>query len=92
MAFKGIDVSVWQGNIDFNKVKSAGIDFVIIRAGYGNGNKDKWFEENYRKAKAAELHIGAYWYSYATSSVGATQEAQSCAKVQIGRASCRERV
>lgn len=35
MAYKGIDVSVWQGNIDFNKVKAAGIDFVIIRAGYG---------------------------------------------------------
>lgn len=63
MAYKGIDVSVWQGNIDFQKVKASGIDFVIIRAGYGNGNKDKWFDENYRKAKAAGLHIGAYWYS-----------------------------
>lgn len=85
MAYKGIDVSVWQGNIDFNKVKAAGINFVIIRAGYGNGNKDKWFEENYRKAKAAGLHIGAYWYSYATSAGGATQEAQSCAKVLSGK-------
>ena len=85
MAYKGIDVSVWQGNIDFNKVKAAGIDFVIIRAGYGNGNKDKWFEENYRKAKAARLHIGAYWYSYATSAAGAKQEAQSCARVLSGK-------
>ena len=56
MSVKGIDVSVWQGNIDFNRVKSAGIDFVIIRAGYGNGNKDKCFEENYRGAKSAGLH------------------------------------
>ena len=47
MAIKGIDVSVWQGNIDFGKVKVSGINFVIIRAGYGNGNKDKWFDENY---------------------------------------------
>jgi lysozyme len=85
MAYKGIDVSVWQGNIDFNKVKASGISFVIIRAGYGNGNKDKWFEENYRKAKAAGLHIGAYWYSYATSADGAKQEAQSCAKVLSGK-------
>jgi GH25 family lysozyme M1 (1,4-beta-N-acetylmuramidase) len=85
MAYKGIDVSVWQGNIDFNKVKAAGIDFVIIRAGYGNGNKDKWFDENYRKAKAVGLHIGAYWYSYATSADGAKQEAQSCAKILSGK-------
>jgi lysozyme len=63
----------------------SGINFVIIRAGYGNGNKDKWFDENYRKAKAAGLHIGAYWYSYATSADGAKQEAQSCAKVLSGK-------
>ena len=85
MAIKGIDVSVWQGNIDFGKVKVSGINFVIIRAGYGNGNKDKWFDENYRKAKAAGLHIGAYWYSYATSADGAKQEAQSCSKVLSGK-------
>jgi lysozyme len=86
MAIKGIDVSVWQGNnIDFAKVKSSGIDFVIIRAGYGNGNKDKYFETNYSNAKAAGLHVGAYWYSYATSAAGAKQEAQSCAKVLSGK-------
>lgn len=86
MAYKGIDVSVWQGNnIDFSKVKAAGIDFVIIRAGYGNGNKDKYFDSNYSKAKAAGLHVGAYWYSYATSADGATQEAQSCAKALSGK-------
>ena len=85
MAIKGIDVSVWQVTIDSGKVKVSGINFVIIRAGYGNGNKDKWFDENYRKAKAAGLHIGAYWYSYATSADGAKQEAQSCAKVLSGK-------
>jgi lysozyme len=85
MAIKGIDVSVWQGNIDFNKVKASGIDFVIIRAGYGNGNKDKYFDSNYSKAKAAGLHIGAYWYSYATSADGAKREAQSCARVLSGK-------
>jgi lysozyme len=86
MAYKGIDVSVWQGNsINFAKVKSSGIDFVIIRAGYGNGNKDKYFDTNYQKAKAAGLHVGAYWYSYATSAAGAKQEAQTCAKVLSGK-------
>lgn len=72
MAVRGIDVSSWQGNIDFNKVKASGIDFVIIRAGYGTSGRDKWFQENYRKAKAAGLHVGAYWYSYA----GGFQEAE----------------
>ena len=45
MATKGIDVSVWQGNIDFGKVKASGIDFVIIRAGYGRliSQKDTCF-------------------------------------------------
>lgn len=75
MAVRGIDVSVWQGNIDFAKVKASGIDFVIIRAGYGAGNTDRWFEDNYRKAKQAGLHVGAYWYSKAISFRGAEQEA-----------------
>ncbi len=43
---KGIDVSSWQGNIDFAKVKASGIDFVIIRAGYGRevSQVDKYIE------------------------------------------------
>lgn len=60
----GIDVSAWQGNIDFYKVKNAGYDFVIIKAG-GNDNEyytDRWFEANYSKAKKAELKIGAYYF------------------------------
>ena len=60
----GIDVSAWQGNIDFNKVKNAGYDFVIIKAG-GNDNgyyTDRWFEPNYSKAKKAGLKIGAYYF------------------------------
>lgn len=84
---KGIDVSVWQGSIDFNKVKSSGIDFVIIRAGYGSliSQKDKCFEQNYARAKAAGLHVGAYWYSYAESAAQAMQEAKICKKVLSGK-------
>jgi lysozyme len=86
MAIKGIDVSVWQGNIDFGKVKVSGINFVIIRAGYGNGNKDKWFDENYRKAKAAGAsHRSVLVFICHILRDGATQEAQSCAKVLSGK-------
>lgn len=65
-AFIGIDVSKYQGNIDFNKVKESGCHFVILRmAIYNNGTFgiDTKFEENYKKAKAAGLLIGVYYYS-----------------------------
>lgn len=84
----GIDVSQWQGgNIDFNKVKAAGINFVIIRAGYGRSisQKDPYFETNYKKAKAAGLNIGAYWYSYAESVDDARAEAATCIKAIAGK-------
>lgn len=85
---KGIDVSVWQGyNIDFNKVKSAGYDFVILRAGYGRyaSQKDPTFETNYAKAKAACLNVGTYWYSYATNSSQAKEEANLFLDVVKGK-------
>ena len=82
---KGIDVSTWQENINFNQVKASGIEFVIMRAGYGNAVKDNWFEENYRKAKVAGLNARAYWYSYASSAEGAKLEAQGCARVLAGK-------
>lgn len=74
---RGIDVSEHQGEIDFNAVKSDGVDFVIIRAGYGIGHVDKKFYTNYTNAKAAGLDVGAYWYSYATDDDFCRQEAQS---------------
>ena len=61
----GIDISKWNGGIDFNKVKSAGVKFVIIRAGFGVNGIDRLFKANYTAAKEAGLKIGAYWYSYA---------------------------
>ena len=77
---KCIDVSTWQGSIDFNKVKSAGYNYVIIRAGYGKekSQKDNMFETNYKKAKSAGLKVGAYWFSYAMSPSTATAEADAC--------------
>lgn len=77
---KCLDVSDWQYSIDFNKVKADGYDYVIIRAGYGKETyqKDARFEENYKNAKAAGLKVGAYWYSYATSTAEALEEAEAC--------------
>ena len=74
---KGIDVSVHNGKIDWQKVKNAGIDFAILRAGYGRlaSQKDEKFEQNYSSAKAAGIPIGAYWYSYAMSEDEARLEA-----------------
>ena len=75
---KGIDVSKHNGTIDWFKVKKAGIDFVIIRAGYGKvaSQKDPKFEENYLNAKRAGLHVGVYWYSYAETEADALEEAK----------------
>lgn len=61
----GIDISKWNGGIDFNKVKTAGINFAIIRAGFGVNGIDRLFKANYTAAREVGLKIGVYWYSYA---------------------------
>lgn len=81
---QGIDVSKWQGAIDWKKVKASGVDFVIIRAGYGM-NVDPRFYENYAGAKAAGLNVGAYWYSYALSRQAAEIEAECCKRTLAGK-------
>lgn len=82
---KCIDISTWQGgDVDFNKVKSAGVDYVIIRAGY-NLSKDNQFENNYRKAKAAGMKVGVYWFSYSTTIYGGVSEANACLKYLNGK-------
>ena len=78
--FQLIDLSHHNTVTDFLAVKNAGIYGVILRAGYGRevSQKDKKFEEYYAAAKAAGLHIGAYWYSYADSVADAAKEATAC--------------
>ena len=71
---KGIDVSGWQGEIDFKAVKSSGIDFVIVKAGEGDVIVDTW-EKNFKNAKDAGLMVGAYWFCTSTTIDGAIQEA-----------------
>lgn len=87
MALKGIDVSEHQGVIDWTKVAKDGVQFAIIRAGYGRelSQKDKQFERNYAGAKAAGIKVGAYWYSYANSVERGEQEARTCLKVLEGK-------
>ena len=75
-----VDVSEFQQNIDFNKMKNDGIKAVIIRAGYGReaSQKDNMFESHFRNVKNANLKIGVYWYSYADSVNDAEKEAKAC--------------
>lgn len=84
---KGIDISQYQTNVDFKKVKASGIDYVIIRAGYGRyvKQKDPLFESHYAGAKAAGLDVGVYWYSYALSVEDAKLEAKACLSVIKGK-------
>lgn len=73
---KIIDVSVHQGNINWNKVAADGVEGAVIRAGYGKGNKDQMFQANIEGAIDAGLkYIGAYWFSYAYTAEMAVNEA-----------------
>lgn len=76
--FKGIDVSVHNGTINWKKVKEAGIQFAIIRAGYGKTKIDKQFKKNITEALKAGIKVGVYWFSYAYTEEMAKQEAKSC--------------
>ena len=81
--FEGVDVSVYQGNIDWNRAKADGIELAIMRAGYGKyvSQKDKYFDQNMKNAKAAGLPCGVYWFSYALTPEDAIKEADACYEV-----------
>ena len=77
----GIDVSRWQGNVDFKKVKDAGIEFVIMRMGYQKKPNDEYeldpkFSEYYKQAKEVGLKISVYVYTVALNEKDGTK----CAK------------
>lgn len=65
MKIQGIDISHWNGDIDFSKVKTSGVDFVIIKAGGSDKGfyTDSKFKDNYAKAVAAKLNVGAYYFA-----------------------------
>lgn len=65
MEFKGIDISRWQGTIDFKKVKNDGVNFVFIKAGGSDDGfyTDRNFYRNYENAKQNGLNVGAYYFA-----------------------------
>ncbi|MCM1045111.1 MAG: hypothetical protein NC417_06350 [Candidatus Gastranaerophilales bacterium] len=76
----GIDVSKWNGDIDWDKVKNAGVEFAIIRAGYrgsvtGSLVEDPYFLVNIRGAKNSGVAVGVYFFTQATNEVEAVEEA-----------------
>lgn len=64
MLKQGIDISAWQGNIDWGQVKNC-IEAIIIRAGYGKNNIDQKWVPNVEAVRDSSLDVGAYWFSYA---------------------------
>lgn len=77
-AKKGVDVSSWQYDIDWAKVKASGVDFAIIRCGYGMDEKsqdDKYWLKNVRGCQQNNIPFGVYLYSYADSIERASSEA-----------------
>ncbi len=80
----GIDVSKWQGKINWEKVKNDGIDFAMIRIGYRGENgklyKDEYADYNIQQALKQGLLIGIYFFSTATNANEAEQEATFCAE------------
>ena len=75
---KGIDISSHNGEIDMKKVKDSGVEFIILRLGYGKNKSqiDKRFYENYKKAKDLKIPVGVYLYSYAYNRQDAISEAK----------------
>ena len=79
----GIDVSEHQALIDWEKVEQSGIDFAIIRAGYGKEayQRDRYFDINMQNIQKTNIHYGVYWFSYAMTVEDALKEAQVCCDI-----------
>lgn len=75
-SIKGIDVSQWQGAIDWQAVKNDGIQFAFVRAGHGGHTLDTCFQQNMVNANAAGIPVGVYFYSTAQNEAQAVQDAQ----------------
>ena len=85
---KGVDLSEHNGNVDFAALRAAGVEFVLLRLGYGSDyahQDDARFTENWEKAEAAGLPWGAYLYSYATNTNMAQSEADHALRLLQGK-------
>lgn len=72
---RGVDLSHWNGNVDFNVLKRNGVSFAILKAGGDEGNfyKDSCYNKNYNSAKQHGIYVGAYYFvgrNFTTSAVG----------------------
>lgn len=88
MKFKGIDVSYHNGVVNWDKVKAAGIQFAILRCGYGKKSVkqiDEQFERNYRECKRVGIPVGVYHYSYAKNAEDARLEADFMLELIAGK-------
>lgn len=90
ISFSGIDVSRYQKEIDYSRLKAQGIDFVMIRVGargYKNGtlSMDEYFEDNINKALEAGVDVGLYFYSQAINTQEAEEEADLVINAIAGR-------
>ena len=73
---QGVDVSMWNGTVNWSELKTAGIDYVILKAGSTNG-VDPNFETNYKKATEAGLGVGCYYYTYSLTVDDILEDAES---------------
>ena len=88
MQKKGVDISEHNGSVDFQALKNAGVQFAILRLGYGSdyvSQDDSRFSENVRKAETAGMPWGAYLYSYAKTAAMAQSEAQHALRLLAGK-------
>ena len=83
--YQGIDVSSWQGSIDFAQVRNAGIDIVYMKSSEGRSYIDPYFERNYQNAKANGLKVGFYHYVTARTVEQAREQANFFASVISGK-------
>lgn len=65
--YRGVDVSDWQGYIDYRQVRESGIEVVYIKSSQGSNIKDPYFDINYENAKANGLKVGFYHFLTATN-------------------------
>ena len=90
VTMRGIDVSFYQGDVDWEKVAADGVEFAVIRAGYrgysqGDVYEDEKFGQNYDGAVAAGIQVGVYFFSQAINTGEAKEEAEFVSELLDGR-------
>ena len=78
MSIHGIDASEFQGTVNWEQVRAAGIQFAMLRAGLGIGTVDGQFRRNAQECNRLGIPFGVYWFSYAYTEELARQEAEAC--------------